>query len=52
MIEIEAKRDSFNTLEDVILLLLVYSEVTAKEKPAKKIDILSILVEITETVLK
>ena len=44
--------DSFNTLEDVILLLLLYAEVTAKEKTAKKIDLLSILVDITETVLK
>ena len=40
--------DSFNTLEDAIMLLLLF---TAKEKPAKKIDILSILVEMTEIVL-
>ena len=43
--------DSFNTLEDAIMLLLLFTEVTAKEKPAKKIDILSILVEMTEIVL-
>ena len=51
MIKIEAKRDSFNTLEDVILLLLLYAEVTTRQKPTKKIDLLSIWFDITEKVL-
>ena len=34
------------------MLLLVYAEVTSREKPAKQIDLLSILVEIAEKVLR
>ena len=35
LIETEAEHETYNTLSDAITLILIYSEITMKEKPSK-----------------
>ena len=51
LIEREASFEAFNTLGDMVTFLLIYAEVTFKEKPNKKINVLGTLVEIMERIL-